>query len=455
MGYTEILEHIDRISDAKIELKKSIKNKGVIVPDSTKLDGYASLINSIQSIRTMMPVEEKDVNFYDYDGTVLHSYTASEFLSLTEMPITASHYGLISQGWNWTLEDAKAQVTATGACDIGQLYITNDGSTRIHCTFNNNNKTFYFNLGVKGTVYVDWGDGTGGAELTGTSQTVTQSAQHTYASAGNYIISIYVNSGYFSFLYGRKSDTDGNESRLFTTVPGVEGAQTNVNDAKYRSVVHEINFGTGACCNSSSYIFINFYSLEYVSLPKSFSNYAIGSHLFFYCYSLKHLTLPPGLTSLPSNFMAYAYCVKTVSIPKSITTFAASCFSYMYSLHRIVFPYSATSFSSNTLYNDYGLKYVSLSTTAGSVSSSMMYNCYGLSKIIVPASVTTINATAFYNCYGVQEYHFKRTTPPTLSNVNAFNNIQSDCKIYVPTASVDTYKTAQNWSNYASYIYGE
>ena len=31
-------------------------------------------------------VEEKDVNFYDYDGTRLHSYTKTEFLALESMP---------------------------------------------------------------------------------------------------------------------------------------------------------------------------------------------------------------------------------------------------------------------------------------------------------------------------------------------------------------------------------
>jgi hypothetical protein len=48
---------------------------------------------------------------------------------------------------------------------------------------------------------------------------------------------------------------------------------------------------------------------------------------------------------------------------------------------------------------------------------------------------------------------FNRTTPPTLANKNAFNNINSICKIYVPDASVTAYKTATNWVTYADYIY--
>ena len=39
-----------------------------------------------------------DVNFFDYDGTIVASYSASDFLALTEMPSNPTHDGLVSQG---------------------------------------------------------------------------------------------------------------------------------------------------------------------------------------------------------------------------------------------------------------------------------------------------------------------------------------------------------------------
>jgi hypothetical protein len=54
----------------------------------------------------------------------------------------------------------------------------------------------------------------------------------------------------------------------------------------------------------------------------------------------------------------------------------------------------------------------------------------------------------------MSEYHFKPTTPPTLANSNAFQNIPSDCIIYVPYSAdhsiLNAYKTATNWSSQAS-----
>lgn len=47
----------------------------------------------------------------------------------------------------------------------------------------------------------------------------------------------------------------------------------------------------------------------------------------------------------------------------------------------------------------------------------------------------------------------KPTTPPTLGG-RVFEDISSSVKIYVPTQSVDAYKAATNWKNYASKIVG-
>jgi hypothetical protein len=44
------------------------------------------------------------------------------------------------------------------------------------------------------------------------------------------------------------------------------------------------------------------------------------------------------------------------------------------------------------------------------------------------------------------------TTPPTLYTTTFYNNRKPGAKLYVPSASVNAYKTATNWSAYASII---
>ena len=79
-------------------------------------------------------------------------------------------------------------------------------------------------------------------------------------------------------------------------------------------------------------------------------------------------------------------------------------------------------------------------------------SCYSLASITIPNGVTYIYDYAFAFCYGMAEYHLKPTTPPTLSNVNAFEGIPDDCIIYVPKGCLNAYQTATNWATYADYM---
>lgn len=73
-----------------------------------------------------------------------------------------------------------------------------------------------------------------------------------------------------------------------------------------------------------------------------------------------------------------------------------------------------------------------------------------LTSITIPSGVTTIKTNAFYTSSGLQSITVLATTPPTLGN-SVFNNT-NNCPIYVPAASVNTYKAATNWSEYADRI---
>ncbi|MBO7263792.1 MAG: hypothetical protein J6U93_04650, partial [Alistipes sp.] len=69
-------------------------------------------------------------------------------------------------------------------------------------------------------------------------------------------------------------------------------------------------------------------------------------------------------------------------------------------------------------------------------------------------SVTTIGDGAFYHCSSLTSVYCKATTPPALGGPYVFDYNGSGRKIYVPTESVEAYKSASGWSEYKSSIVG-
>jgi len=50
--------------------------------------------------------------------------------------------------------------------------------------------------------------------------------------------------------------------------------------------------------------------------------------------------------------------------------------------------------------------------------------------------------------------HLSASTPPALE-AGSFDSVTEDCKIYIPTGSLEAYSSASNWSNYASMLVEE
>ena len=69
--------------------------------------------------------------------------------------------------------------------------------------------------------------------------------------------------------------------------------------------------------------------------------------------------------------------------------------------------------------------------------------------------MTSIATKAFQNCYGLGSIHFKPTTPPTVDASDAFSNLPTDCKIYVPTGKLTTYTGTSNYPSSSTYTYIE
>lgn len=426
-------------------ITKSITANGTYDAEDDSADGYSSVTVNVSG-GGGEEAEENDVMFIDYDGKILYSYSASEFQALSALPANPSHDGLTAQGWNWSLTDAKAQVTATGEAIIGQMYTPTDGKTKLYVRFDDANRLSpYLALCPNGTVTIDWGDGSSTSTMTGSSLTTIQRVQHTYSAVGDYVIKLTPATGTtFAFQY---SQNVPGPLRHGTGTAATDGYRNYV----YNGALRKVEIGNGAQVNG--YAFNKCYNLETITFPNS--TFTFGSYVFRECYGLKSVVVPTG--SSVTGTYAFAYCtsMRWASFPKSMSV-ANYLFYYAYGLRRAVIPYDISSIGTYSFDYCYALRRASLPTGITSMGASLFQYAYNLASVTIPAGVTSIGTSAFAGCYGMKAYHFKPTTPPTLSNTNALSNIQDDCKIYVPKSAnqtvLNTYKSTSNWSTYASYM---
>ena len=115
-------------------------------------------------------------------------------------------------------------------------------------------------------------------------------------------------------------------------------------------------------------------------------------------------------------------------LPNNIDKIPRRCFYDCFSLTSITIPYSVTE-----------------------ISYDAFNSCSKLKNISIPSNVTSIGNRAFDNCTSLTSVTVNAITPPTLSADNVFGDT-NNCPIYVPPQSVDAYKSATNWSTYASRI---
>lgn len=80
-------------------------------------------------------------------------------------------------------------------------------------------------------------------------------------------------------------------------------------------------------------------------------------------------------------------------------------------------------------------------------------NCTSLKHMTIPSKVSVITSGIWANCSSLESLTFLSVTPPDLGEYYAdtFKNT-NNCILYVPSGSVNAYKAADGWKEYASRI---
>ena len=139
---------------------------------------------------------------------------------------------------------------------------------------------------------------------------------------------------------------------------------------------------------------------------------------------------------------------------KNINSIDSSTFEYYRLFASITLPDSVRKIGSYAFEDCFSLTNITIPDSVTSIGSYAFSNCTRLTSITIPDSVESIGERAFQDCKELTNLYLYPAVPPSLgSGVFASNNYGSYVPtIHVPIGSGDAYKSATNWSHYASKI---
>ncbi len=418
----------------------------------------------IMGVRGTYGDPTSQVRFIDYDGTVLHSFSREEFALLEAMPANPSHEGLTAQGWNWSLAEAKAYVAKYGFLDIGQMYITYDGATRAYVEFVETSfvipcqATVSFTQEVAGDVVIDWDDGT--VETVQDTGDVVRS--HKYGSLGSFVISLKPSSGVLAaggtlFASGPSAEMYPNFKIRRIELGAVTGLSVIAQGYDGGASITDITIPLGTALPSMPFGSVGWSSLVALVVPVC-DSWAITEDTFYNCRSLLRISLPNVRLTLGIRSFTDSVLIETIALPETVTNIPSyfcattlvrnlviangvrSIGSYCFGrslFQSLVIPEGVTIVGEGLFGNPYGNPY------AGRIRS-----------ISFPSTLTRLGARAFAGCVELDTILMKASTPPELTGafgatVGAEGPMSPYYRILVPKGSLEAYRAATNWSEYA------
>ena len=198
-------------------------------------------------------------------------------------------------------------------------------------------------------------------------------------------------------------------------------------------------------------------TIKEVILPNTATT--LVDSLFRDCSQLSDVTFeePSQITSIGNACFQNCSSLNNVVIPSSVSTYGQAIFQGCLSLSDVEIPSNITKIYGHMFYGCYSLASFTIPTSVTEIKTFAFNGCNTLSSIKIPLNVVKIENNAFNGCCYLTLIDCTELTETngavntTLENVNAFYNGSNNRQfVFVDETTMNAYKNATNWSNYAS-----
>ena len=311
-----VASEITRIKNNISSAYTALDGKGATLP---QIQNSANLANTIESITTgdSAIVTEQALNLYDWEGTLLKSYTAEEAQALAALPnpsdcpaySNVDHEFLLFQGWNWSLANIKTwlQNHSQGKLIVGAIYTTTDGQNHDYWGSPRGNNATYITKQKRAD--------------TSLSANLFPNCRALFAISVPYETASVGSDCFYNCHSLRSFNVPSTVTIIDNTSFKGCGSLKNISIPNNVATI-------GASAFESCDSLIN------ICIPDSVT--AIGAKAFSGCKALPFITIPNGVASIENGTFDGCFSLPYIHIPSSVTTIGSKAFSYCYTLDDVL-----------------------------------------------------------------------------------------------------------------------
>ncbi|MBO5022389.1 MAG: leucine-rich repeat domain-containing protein [Clostridia bacterium] len=223
----------------------------------------------------------------------------------------------------------------------------------------------------------------------------------------------------------------------------------------YNNEIYEVNGTLDGGTYSGA--FYGCTQLERVILPITTTQ--IGNGTFYGCTALTYITIPKNVVNIFGNAFNSCSSLTEIVIPDSVTNIGGNAFNKCISLQNITIGKGVATIESGTFANCTALEVINIPDNITTIKSGILAGsgafskCTNLTTVSIGSGLSSIASTVFHGCSSLKTVSIKALEAPEVTGSNLLFKDSSTLEaIYVPRSSVDAYKSATGWSDYADLI---